>query len=41
MPTALQPAQGERRVSPALIIVIVAVLVWVLLLLWLRLSGQG
>jgi hypothetical protein len=41
MAAALQPAEAERRLSPALIIVIVAVLLWILLLLWLRLSGQG
>jgi hypothetical protein len=38
---ASEQASGERRASPALIIVIVAVVLWVLLLLWLRLSGQG
>lgn len=30
-----------RRPSPALIIVAVAVVLWILLLIWLRLSGQG
>ena len=32
---------GQRRLSPALVIVIVAVVLWIMLLIWLRLSGQG
>ena len=41
MPTLLAETESPRRLSPAIVIVIVAVLLWVLLLLWLRLSGQG
>src|SRR5689334_19716248 len=41
MPRRLVEAAPKRRLPPALIIVIVAVILWVLLLIWLRLSGQG
>jgi hypothetical protein len=41
MPGALAEPGSERRMSPALIVVIVAVISWVALLIWLRLSGQG
>ncbi len=34
-------APEPRRLSPAVLIVLVAVVLWVLLLIWLRLSGQG
>lgn len=35
-----EPAVGRSR-SVALVIVVVAVVLWILLLIWLRLSGQG
>ena len=41
MPAALAEQQRGRRASPAMLIVIVAVVLWILLLIWLRLSGQG
>ena len=41
MPTALALPETKRGVPPAMIIVIVAVVLWIVLLLWLRLSGQG
>jgi hypothetical protein len=41
MPSAPGEQGSARRPSPALIIVIVAVISWVALLIWLRLSGQG
>jgi hypothetical protein len=41
MPTVLAEPESERRLKPALIILIVAVVLWIVLLIWLRLSGQG
>ena len=41
MPTLLGEPAAKRRLPPALVIVFVAVILWVLLLIWLRLSGQG
>jgi hypothetical protein len=41
MPTGLAVPESERRLKPALILLVVAVLVWILLLRWLRLSGRG
>jgi hypothetical protein len=40
-PALLAQHETKRRVSAALIIVIVAVVLWVLALIWLRLSGHG
>jgi hypothetical protein len=40
MPEQL-PANAKRGPSTARVIVIVAVVLWILLLIWLRLSGQG
>lgn len=38
----LRPGEPERRgLSPATTIVLVAVLLWIALLIWLRLSGRG
>jgi hypothetical protein len=41
MPVLPIDVAPRRRIPSALIIVIVAVILWVLLLIWLRLSGQG
>ena len=41
MPKLMVEAAPKRRLPPALIVLIVAVILWVLLLIWLRLSGQG
>jgi hypothetical protein len=41
MPARRGEPAAKRRLPPALVIVIVAVILWVLLLIWLRLSGQG
>jgi len=41
MPALVGEQAPERRLRPAQVIVIVAVILWVLLLIWLRLSGQG
>jgi hypothetical protein len=41
MATALGEPESERRLKPALIILMVAVVLWISLLIWLRLSGQG
>lgn len=41
IPTVLAAPEPKRGMSAAMLIVIVAVVLWVLLLLWLRLSGQG
>jgi hypothetical protein len=41
MPGALEDQGAPRRRSAALIIVVVAVISWIALLIWLRLSGQG
>ena len=41
MPALLGEPAAKRRMAPALVIVVVAVILWVLLLIWLRLSGQG
>lgn len=41
IPTSLAEPESERRLKPALIILIAAVLLWIALLIWLRLSGQG
>jgi hypothetical protein len=40
-PSALAAQGAPRRTSTALVIVVVAVIAWVALLIWLRLSGQG
>ena len=41
MPTALAVPAAKGRNSHAVVIVVVAVALWILLLIWLRLSGQG
>ncbi len=41
MPTHGAEAPAERRVSVPVLIVAVAVALWVLLLIWLRLTGRG
>jgi hypothetical protein len=41
MPTALDEAGSGPRSSTAVVIVVVAVVLWIVLLIWLRLSGQG
>lgn len=41
MPTQLAVPAAKRGKSTALVIVVVAVVLWILLLIWLRLSGQG
>ena len=41
MPAALQAPGEPQRMSTAVIIVVVAVILWLALLIWLRLSGQG
>jgi hypothetical protein len=41
MPTQLAEGEPKRAMSTAMVIVIVAVVLWILLLIWLRLSGQG
>jgi hypothetical protein len=41
MPTQLPEVEPKRAMSTAMVIVIVAVVLWILLLIWLRLSGQG
>lgn len=37
----LAPTDGERRLSAARVVLIVGVALWILLLIWLRLSGRG
>ncbi len=42
MPSLTPLAEPDKRgLSPAVLIVLVAVVLWILLLIWLRLSGQG
>jgi hypothetical protein len=41
VPRALEAQGTPSRTSPAVIIVVVAVILWIVLLIWLRLSGQG
>ena len=41
MPMQLAVPDAKGRRSSALVIVVVAVVLWILLLIWLRLSGQG
>ena len=41
MSTHVAEPEAKRRGSVALVIVVVAVVLWILLLIWLRLSGQG
>jgi hypothetical protein len=41
MSTSLAEAESERRLKPALIILIACVVLWIVLLIWLRLSGRG
>ncbi len=41
MPTGLVEPSAKRGASVALVVVIVALGLWILLLLWLRLSGHG
>lgn len=41
VPTALAEAESGPRSSTAVVIVVVAVVLWIVLLIWLRLSGQG
>lgn len=41
MPRVLAEPESERRLKPALIVLMVAVVLWIALLIWLRLSGQG
>lgn len=42
LPSLIPPSERPARgLSPVVVIVLVAVVLWVLLLIWLRLSGQG
>ena len=41
MPTAVVEAAAPRRLSAARVIVIAALILWILLLIWLRMSGNG
>jgi hypothetical protein len=41
MPSALGEQGARRRTSATMLIVVVAVILWIALLIWLRLSGQG
>jgi hypothetical protein len=41
LPTQLAVPEAKSSRSVALVIVVVAVVLWILLLIWLRLSGQG
>ena len=42
LPSLLPPSERPQGgLSPAVLIVLVAVVLWILLLIWLRLSGQG
>jgi hypothetical protein len=41
MATQLTGAAGKRGKSSALVIVMIAVVLWILLLIWLRVAGRG
>jgi hypothetical protein len=41
MPTALEERGAGRRPSTTMVVVVIAVISWIVLLIWLRLSGQG